>query len=191
MRRWVLAIGFAALASWGAWFGLSRWREHENHRAAARIEQLTSHAASSRARGDFSAAEDFLRQGLADYPGQAPLHFERGELALAQAQVPAARAAFAEATVADPQLAKAWTRLGYCDFLLGDEANAVVAFERALTVPQPDTVAVEYLATAAQRRGPIGGEKLLRELEPRVVPPIAAQLRARRQQLLESPDAGG
>jgi hypothetical protein len=121
---------------------------------------------------------------LAEPVGRRPLtrHLEAGEKQLQLRRGKAARDEFQKALAANEDPGKAWQGLGLASVLLGDEAGAVAAYEKARTFA-PGVLLSYNLACAQARLGKI--EEALASLSDSIDRGLAAP-----EELLHDPDLG-
>ncbi|MCG6157842.1 tetratricopeptide repeat-containing sulfotransferase family protein [Rubinisphaera margarita] len=102
-------------------------------------------------RGQPEAALPFLLEALAGDPQIAKIHNNLGSVYLKLQQLPAAEAAFRQATALNPNLAEPWKNLGQCQLKLGQPAEAAVSFEAALKRDPKDLSMLRLLSTAYEQ----------------------------------------
>lgn len=95
-------------------------------------------------KGDYLSAGNYYRAGVAIDPDDARLHFQFGNLKLAQRDFKEAAQLFERSMALEPGFADAAAQLGTTRQALGDNAAAAEAFRKAL-VADPDHRQANYL----------------------------------------------
>ncbi len=103
--------------------------DHPEHPGALGMLAIVSAAV-----GDRVTAIEYMRRAIAVVPGDARLHYDLGNLLLAENELQEAVVAFEAAVACDQNYADAWSNLGIALQTSGDIQAASQAFERALTV---------------------------------------------------------
>ena len=91
----------------------------------ARAERL-------RAEGRYEDAIAAFEEAMAHFPMLRAYRFVVAELCFELQRYPQAANIFADLVRNEPQHVQAWAGLGRAAYLLGDEQNAILAFERAI-----------------------------------------------------------
>lgn len=99
--------------------------EAEPSAMIARAERL-------RAEGRYEDAIAAFEDAMTRFPMLAAYRFVVAELCFELQRYPQAANIFAELVRREPQHVQAWAGLGRAAYLLGDEQNAILAFERAI-----------------------------------------------------------
>jgi tetratricopeptide (TPR) repeat protein len=106
--------------------------------------------------GDWDGAGGHLDRALAlqgKTPASAYSHYLRAKTYIARSRVEKADAELEEAVKIKPNLAEAWSDLGWVRRMLSDDTGAMHAFERSVLLNPEDPVSQYRLGTACLRSG--------------------------------------
>jgi protein O-GlcNAc transferase len=104
----------------------------ERDQAQAALEQVHGIAVKLKAAGAAPAARELLEQAVALAPDAAPLRVSLGALLLDEGRASAARTQLQRAQALGARGAELWDNLGLAQRRLGEDEQALLAFERAV-----------------------------------------------------------